>query len=269
MEIKIYPKSTTAGPDYSEYTPLNTIYRPSGRAKQYAEFALNIYDGCNFSCSHCTAPQLLHFSKLAFYCSSHPKKNLLKRVDLDCRNLVNSGFRKKVLLCYACDPYQDVDLELKMTREVLLLFKKYGINFEVITRAGSRAKRDFDLYKKGDTFGTALMFLNPEKSKVGEPNAALPNDRIETLKAAYDLGISTWVSLEPIIDTEETLKLIDATHEFVDNYKIWPIYYDDRRQKVEWDAFLDRLVQKLDGYGKEYCFRQELTGSAENKIITK
>lgn len=35
---------------------LKVTYTPKGRAAEYSEYALNIYNGCNFGCKYCFAP---------------------------------------------------------------------------------------------------------------------------------------------------------------------------------------------------------------------
>jgi DNA repair photolyase len=47
-----------------------------------------------------------------------------------------------------------------------------------------------------------------------------PDDRINALKAFHERGIFTWVSLEPTLDVEASLALVEATHSFVDLYKV-------------------------------------------------
>ena len=58
-----------------------------------------------------------------------------------------------------------------------------------------------------------------------ERNAAPPNDRIAALRAFHERGIFTWVSLEPTLDIEASLAIVEATHSFVDFYKIGRVNY--------------------------------------------
>ena len=45
---------------------MNPIYKPKGAAKEYGEYALNIYTGCPHRCFYCFAPRVLHKSKEDF-----------------------------------------------------------------------------------------------------------------------------------------------------------------------------------------------------------
>lgn len=235
---------------------LKVIYEPKGRAGEYAKYALNIYNGCNFGCEYCFVPSVLKKDKEEFHSNIVERNNLISKVKSDCEKL--KGLNEMVLLCFVCDPYQDLDVELETTREILKLFKEYDINFEVLTKGGSRAERDFDLYKSGDCFASTLTFIDEEKSKKWEPHAALPADRIATLKKAHDLGIETWVSLEPVVDPEESLKIIELTHEYVDLYKVGTINYHEVANSIDWKKFGNDAIKLLEKYNKKYYIKNDL-----------
>ncbi len=238
---------------------MRAIYIPKGRAKEYSDYALNIYRGCSFGCKYCFSPATLYIERQKFYSEQTVKRNLLYDVEKDCKQLKKANFNSRVLLCFACDPYQDIDLELQMTREVLKLFKEYNINFQLLTKGGTRAIRDFDLYKPGDAFASTLTFIDSGKSRLWEPNAALPEDRFAALEAAHNHGIETWVSLEPVIEPEETHAIVDRTHEYVDLYKIEPINYNsDKKNAINWVKFANDMQERLHKYGKGYYLKEEL-----------
>lgn len=143
-------------------------------------------------------------------------------------------------------------------RKTLELFTKYNINFQMLTKGGSKAKRDFDLYKKGDAFASTLTFVDEEKSKEWEVNASSPNDRMETLKFAHSMGIETWVSLEPVIEPSESLKIIELTHEFVDLYKIGILNYNELSKTLDCKDFGTKAIKLLEKYNKKYYIKDDL-----------
>lgn len=235
---------------------LKVIYEPKGRAKEYSDYALNIYNGCDFGCKYCFAPGVLKRDKENFHANILERDKFLEKLEIDCKNL--AGLKNKVLLCFTCDPYNTLDNTLMTTRKVLELFKTYNINFHVLTKGGKRAERDFDLYKPGDAFASTLTFVDNVKSKEWEPNASLGIERIETLKKAKSLGIETWVSLEPVIDPNETLKIIEHTNEFVDFYKVGTLNYHDLAKTIDWKNFVIEAVSLLDSYSKNYYIKDDL-----------
>lgn len=231
---------------------LKAIYVPNGRAREYSAYGLNLYDGCSFGCSYCSQNKLNEdFSR-----NVTGRENFLLRLENDCKKI--EGSDEKVLLCFTSDPYNDLDLELKLTRKALELFKTYDINFQILTKGGKRAERDFDLYKSGDAFASTLTFFNDEKSREWEEYAPLASERIETLKKAHSLGIETWVSLEPVIDPEESLKIIEETHEFVDLYKVGVLNYHELSETIDWKSFGERAIELLERLGKSYYIKNDL-----------
>jgi DNA repair photolyase len=235
---------------------LKAIYKPRGRAKEYSEYALTIYTGCDFGCKYCFVPNVLNLDRENFHEELLERDNFLENVEKDCIKL--EGLKERVLLCFTCDPYNSLDLKTETTRKVLELFKKYNINFHILTKGGSRAKRDFDLYKPGDAFASTLTFVDDNKSKEWEPNAPLASDRIQTIKLAHSLGIETWVSLEPVVDPEESLKIIELTHEYVDLYKVGTLNYMELENEIDWKDFGTRAIALLEKYGKNYYIKNDL-----------
>jgi len=195
---------------------MGIIYRPSGRAAEYSHLAINHYVGCSHGCMYCYGPATTRNPK--FHTDVKQRKDVLYKLTREAPNF--AGTDERVLLCFACDPYQPLNDELNLTRDVIEILKANDIPFQVLTKGGMRAVADFDLYGPNDAFAATLTFLDEAKSKKVEPNAALPENRIRSLSVAKLQGIKTWVSLEPVIDTKASLELIRLTHSFVDHYKI-------------------------------------------------
>jgi len=235
---------------------LKVIYEPRGRAREYSPLAVNLYSGCNHGCTYCYSPNCLQVDRQNFYDNPKARAEILSKIEFDCKQL--AGSKTPVLLCFTCDAYQKLDDELQITRSTLELFKQYNINFQILTKAGRRAVRDFDLYKPGDAFATTLTFYDIRKSIYYEPQAATPDDRITTIKIAKQEGIETWVSFEPVLNDEEVYKLLDATHEHVDLYKVGKVSRFTPDKEINWDAFASEIVKRLEYYGKKYYIKDDL-----------
>ena len=235
---------------------LKVIYEPSGRAREYSPLAVNLYSGCNHGCKYCNAPNCLQVDRQNFYSNPKERMDILKKLESDCKQLERSKI--PVLLCFTCDAYQKIDYDMKITRSTLELFKKYNIPFQILTKAGCRAERDFDLYKQGDAFATTLTFMDKIKSLYYEPEAALPQDRIKTIQRAHELGIETWVSFEPVLNDEEVYKLLDATHEFVDLYKVGKVSRFNPDKEIDWNKFAHKIINRLEQLNKKYYIKDDL-----------
>jgi len=232
------------------------IYEPKGRAKEYSLLALNIYLGCIHGCKYCWVPGVKRMKPEDFHLEWGPRKDVIKQVEKEAEKIACTD--KRVLLCFTCDPYQPIGDELKLTREVIKILKRYSIPFQVLTKGGMRAARDFDLYDKYDAFATTMTFLNPNDSTEWEPHAAPPAERIKAIKKAKEKGIRTWVSLEPVIDCVQSLEIIEKTQEFVDHYKIGKWNYDKRSKRIDWRAFGKCAIELCEEYGKTYYVKNDL-----------
>ena len=51
---------------------MEIIYEPSGRAKEYAELAANLYKGCDHRCVYCFGPKVLWKKREAFHSDCKP-----------------------------------------------------------------------------------------------------------------------------------------------------------------------------------------------------
>ena len=235
---------------------LKAIYRPKGEALEYATYGLNLYGGCSHRCRYCYNQYRFHRS-----CNSLLKKATLENIESDL-NLIK-GDSEPVHLSFVGDPYDLGRQDNSHTRKVLELFRGYDHPFQVLTKGGLKAVKDFDLYGPEDRFGVTLTFINPVDSASWEPGAALPANRIESLRMAHEFGIKTWVSLEPVIDPEQTLVLIEETRDFVDFYGVGKWNHDKRANGVDWLKFRADAESLLKRNGKAYKIKAALGAEAQ------
>jgi DNA repair photolyase len=236
---------------------LRVIYEPRGRAREYSQLAVNLYSGCAMGCDYCYVPSILRKDKVDFHKSSEYRKDILTKLEKDLQDLQKAGLSKKlVMFSFTSDVYQLNEDFNTLTREALKLFNKYNQSFHILTKGGLKAVRDFDLYKKTDWFASSLTFFDKEKSLEIEPLADIPKARIEALKIAKEKGIKTWVSFEPVLDANETLKLYEATKDFVDFYKVGKI--SRYKVDVDWGSFANEIVKRLEKDKKPFFIKHDL-----------
>lgn len=129
----------------------------------------------------------------------------------------------------------------------------------ICTKGGSRALRYPRLLSENDEFGTTLTFDNDKDSLEWEPNAALPFDRIETIRTfKQENDVKTWVSFEPVIDPDQVYRLLDATFEFVDLYKVGKINHQEIEKRIDWRKFASEIVRRLELLKKPYYIKEDL-----------
>ena len=158
---------------------MSVIYQPDGKTLEYAELGLNPYTGCSHNCSYCynkreDRPQGPY--------DQPAKKANIKNIQHDLLLLERDHDRRAVHISFMGDPYDTHRANNIYIRSVLMAFRAYDHPFQILTKGGMLAARDFDLYGPNDSFGVTLTFDNDVDSRRYEPGAALPARSYRILK---------------------------------------------------------------------------------------
>lgn len=223
------------------------IYTPSGAAKEYGDYALNIYTGCPHRCWYCFAPGVLHRDKEEFHGHVEPRKNIIGKVKLQLEREDFSG--KTVHLCFTCDPYP-TGYDSTATREAIKLLKAAGAHVQILTKGDG--SRDLDLLDAGDWYGITL----DGGGIWSGPGAKWPSERMKAAKAAHEAGIKTWVSFEPVTDAESVLTLIETVSWWADKVKIGKLNYHP--SDIDWADFGERAEELCQDLGVDYYIKESL-----------
>ncbi len=237
------------------------IYEPSGRAREYAELAANLYRGCDHACEYCFAPLALKTTREA-HRIPQPRKDIIRQFAKEAQTLRHNGEKRYIQLSFTCDPYMQLDVKHQLTRQALQILFANNLNIAILTKGGRRSERDFDLLAANNDkvkYGATLVFADDADALKIEPGAAPTSERIASLKKAHDLGIRTWVSLEPIYHADDAYALIERTRDFVDIYKVGKLnYLPEVANKVNWREFAINVELLLKASGKEYYLKNDL-----------
>lgn len=119
---------------------------------------------------------------------------------------------RAVIYCSTTDPYQVIrhpDLARRrelaaharflVRRSLELIRDRSTLNVRILTRS-LLAREDFDLFQsfgKRLVFGVSLPILRNDLSKIYEPKAPAPSQRLATLHAAKEAGLYVFVALAP------------------------------------------------------------------------
>jgi DNA repair photolyase len=170
---------------------------------------------------------------------------------------------KKIMLCFMCDPYP-AEIDTTPTREIIKLIKTAGANVSILTKGGMRAERDFDLYGEDDSFGSTLTSADTDKSLEWEPKAAEPLSRIQAIVEAHEVGVKTWVSLEPVISTQDAIGFVTDMHRHVDLWKVGRWNYDSRANEIDWGRFGRNIEGILKILKCDYYIKDDLRKEMEH-----
>ncbi len=244
------------------------IYEPRGRAREYGELAVNIYTGCNHGCSYCYARQMKQrWTRKGEPCAFDtvtPRPGIVEAVRRQFEREKITG--RTIFLCFTCDPYP-ADIDTAPTREIIQAIKDSGNNVRVLTKGGSRAERDFDLLGPPDWFGVTITESNalfvPSKR---EPKAAPCAERLATLERAKQSGVSTWVSLEPVLDPATAFRLIKCG-DYIDLFKIGKLNHAATPPEIVkaggWAAFGKEVERLCRECGRNYYIKEDLRAEME------
>lgn len=247
----------TVNPDGVSVKGCSMIYAPAGQAGEYAPLAANPYRGCGHKCSYCYVPAVLKINRAAFDAGAEPRPNFLQSLEKDARKYQTAGITEQVMLSFTTDPYHPGDNRL--TRSVLIALRQHGLGICTLTKGGTRALRDLDLFRPSrDAFASTLTTLDDAFSRKWERGAALPGDRIAALRAFYEAGIFTWVSLEPTLDTESSMSIVRETHSFVDLYKIGRANYLPMTYTTDWEDYTHRMVELCQSLNVKHYIKKDL-----------
>ena len=238
---------------------MKAIYEPAGAAREYAPLACNLYAGCLHGCSYCYVPGCLRKSRSDFNATVTARAGILEQLEKDADRMVKDGNMKRVLFSFTSDPYQPFPEGVDITRQALQIMVDRGIPFEVCTKGGIRAERDFDLLKQGGRLGVSLVWWEETLREQWEPNAASVGERYQLISRAYRHGIPTWISVEPVIDPSEAMRVLNALRIFPVEFRIGKINHcKELEEAVDWQAFVDEAYDMLTVEGKTFMLKESL-----------
>lgn len=226
---------------------MKPIYEPKGKAKEYGDYAINIYTGCPHECFYCFAPSVLRKVKDDFHRCVEPRKNIVEEVR---RQIEREGITGKLIhLCFTCDPYP-VGYDTTATREVIKALKESGNHVQILTKGDGR--RDFDLLDENDWYGITLDGAVCKAPRV---------DRLGSLLEAHRRGIKTWVSFEPVTDEKVFFAELQCVFDIVDKVKIGKLNYHP--SGIDWKAFGYKAVNLCKELGVDYYIKDSLRKEME------
>ena len=221
---------------------MKVIYEPKGKAKEYGDYAINIYTGCPHECFYCFAPSVLRKAKDDFHKCVEPRKNIIEEAKKQIKKENISG--KLIHLCFTCDPYP-CGYDTTPTREIIKAIKESGNNVQILTKGDG--SRDFDLLDENDWYGITLD---------GTDCKAPLKERAGALFEANRRGIKTWVSFEPVTDEEKFFHDLQTVSGIVDKVKIGKLNY--HHSDIDWKTFGEKAEALCKSLGIDYYIKDGL-----------
>jgi len=197
------------------------------------EYSVNPYYGCSFNCVYCYIRGSKYGENMAKTFSV--KVNAPELLEKQLARRAKKGEYGIIALSSSTDPYMPIEGKLKLTRKLLEIILKYKFPVEIATKS-KLVLRDLDVLKEIDKnailppdlktklkHGVIISFsistLDEQLTKILEPGAPKPMERLETMKKCKEKGFFTGVCFIPVLpflsDSEEQLEEMIKT---VKNY---------------------------------------------------
>ena len=244
--------------------------------------SINPYRGCEHGCIYCFARPThaylglspgLDFETKLFW---KPEAPALLRKQLAAKTYIPAP----IVIGTATDPYQPVEREKHLTRQLLQVLADCRHPFSIITKS-ALVCRDMDLIapmarQNRASVAVSVTSLDNRLSNLLEPRASAPHRRLDAIRKLSDAGIPVTVLCAPIIpglNDSEIENLVAAckqagaqsvSHivlrlplEIADLFEEWlQNHYPDRRDKV-----MSLVRQMRDGKVYDASFGSRMRGS--------
>jgi len=255
---------------------MDQIYRKKLLYKtgvEYGDYTANYVKGCSHGCVYpCYAFQMAkRFGNIKDYEEwIKPKmvSNTLELLDKELPKLKkNISF---IHLCFTTDPFMyKYDEICKLSLQVIKKINSYSIPVEILTK-GVYPKNLY-LYSKNSNniFGITLVSIRQEFSDLYEPNSSPIIDRLNSLKFCHNMGLKTWVSIEPYptpnIINQDLDELLNEVS-FVDYIVFGRWNYNKEISKYkDYKNFYNECAKKV----IKFCEKNQIKYHIKDKTISK
>jgi len=212
------------------------------------DYSLNCYTGCTHGCVYCYARYMQRFHP-------HPepwggfvdvKVNAVEVLQRQVGRMAPGA----VFVSSACDAWQPMERDRRLTRACVALLLEYGFRVNALTKS-ALVLRDLDVFAGANgRIGVTVTCLDEGLRRLWEPNASPVEERFRVLAEARDAGVETAVMFGPLLpflsDDQDTLEAMFARAAELDVSVIWTDALNPRPKVWESvSAFLERHFPEL------------------------
>lgn len=197
------------------------IYKPTGAAGEYANYAANFYLGCPNGCTYCylkRGPQSKVLGgntptlRKDYGSIEEELEDFKKDLDENLHLLQSEG----VFLSFATDPM--LDETYKATIQAARMCGERKIPVTILTKCAQHFDEfchDLKKHRRYVTIGVTLTGYDDM-----EPNASGNGERLNMISEAKAAGFRTFVSLEPVIDISMSNAWAKKAINYIDELRI-------------------------------------------------
>ncbi|MGB3830258.1 MAG: PA0069 family radical SAM protein [Mesorhizobium sp.] len=183
--------------------------------------SINPYRGCEHGCVYCFARPTHSYMGLSpgldFESKLFAKPDAARLLD---RELSKPGYQPRTIAIGTnTDPYQPVERQWRIMREVLEVLEARGHPVGIVTKS-ALVVRDIDILARMAERGLAKVALSVTTmdrmlARTMEPRASTPTKRLEAIRQLSDAGIPASVMVAPIVpglNDQEMERILDSAY---------------------------------------------------------
>ena len=201
------------------------IYEPSGAAYEYCHWACNLYNGCTNQCDYCYNRHSMTAAVLGAGEVSLKKslKDEATAFFIFCEELVEMKKRMKptdsLFFSFVSDPMLPQTRELTM--KCVMKALQDGVNVQILTKCADWASREDFIrplipYAPHLAIGFTITGMDSMETFCMNNTA----ERIKAMGKLKEYGITTFASVEPVIDIEYAIIAVRNAYPVCDMFKV-------------------------------------------------
>lgn len=254
------------------YRPQNhALYKPTGKAGEYAPWAVNFYTGCSNDCDYCYCKR----GVLSRVWSNEPRLKKCFKDEKDALSVFEKEFdyrrrkenlrRSGIFFSFTTDPLLPATGGL--TLDAVNIARMKGVPSSILTKRADGALlfvenyatlvREYDPFRQGFN-NLAIGFTLTGHDEL-EDGASTNEERINAMRYIHSLGIKTFASIEPIIDFQAAASVIACTLGFCDLYKIGLLSGCKKPDYMTLIHFVEDMTQQIGNSGAKVYWKDSVT----------
>ena len=243
------------------------------------QYDLNLYRGCVHNCAYCYARKSYKYIKKEenFANTIHYKTNIVEKLEHEFKR--NDYSKEIINIGGVCDSYQYIERDLKLMPDILNLFIKHKVPCIISTKS-DLILRDIELIDKLAHYtyvniAFSITSNNEAVSKIVEPYAAMPKNRINAITEISKTKASTGFHFFPILpylsDSDDCLEyMVKSASESKATYMMCALLYLTGSGRVNYMKMIEEkypnLLQKYLSLYKKGSANKEYKTIIHNKL---
>lgn len=243
---------------------LNTVRQPDDWFG--LKYNMNLYRGCQHQCIYCD-------SRSACYQIENFNDILVKSnaIDLLRQELARKRVKGTIGFGSMNDPYMPIEAQRKLTRQALQVIAEFRFPVHIITKS-DLVMRDVDiLCEINQVFAAVSITITTADDVLGkkiEPGAPKVSDRFKALQVLAEQGITTGVTLMPVLpfledNLENIRQIVFLAHQAGVGYIIpsFGMSLRDRQRDYYYQKLDHHFPGLRDKYERSYGYQYRVAAS--------